>query len=296
MRFEYIDTAKIEEAVSFLAKYGKKAVPLAGGTDVVRQILEKRLHPEFLINLGEGLKLDYLKSDSRGGIQIGALTTIRRVEESQILSRPYIALRQAAASIGSTAIRNVATVGGNLCNAAPCADMAPALMCLSAEAHILGVDKERFIPLENFFMGPGQTVLATGEILKEIRIPEPLSGTESVYLKHTRSPIDLALVGVAIAIVIDENLVCNDIRIVLGAVAPTPLRASTAEALLRGKKITHSLIDECACAAATEAKPITDVRAEAEYRRTIIKVLTRRGLEQTAQTALAQVSCTEKET
>ena len=192
----------------------------------------------------------------------------------------YPVIAQAAGLLGSVAIRNVATIGGNLANAAPSADTAPALVGLSARAKIVGPNGERLIPLKDLFAGPGETVLTTGELLVEIQVPVPLPGTNGVYLKHSRSTVDLAVVGVAAIMVLGKDNVCTDIKIVLGAVAPTPIIARTAEEILVGKRVDKALIKKSAQAAAYEAKPIADLRASAEYRREVTRVLAMRAIKE----------------
>ncbi len=280
MRFNYLEPATIEEAVSLLSKYDGKAKAMAGGTDLLVQIRSKAIKPEYVVDIGCIPGLDYINYDEKQGLRIGALTTIRAIEKSAKLRQIYPAISQAAGLLGSVAIRNVATIGGNLCNAAPSADTAPALIGLSAKATIVGPGGERVVPLEDFFTGPGGTVFKTGELLVEIQVPVPPPDTKGVYLKHSRTAVDLAVVGVAVIMVLEPGGVCKDIKIVLGAVAPTPLRAKKAEGVLRGGKIESALIEEAAQVAAGEAQPISDVRASAEYRREIVKVLTRRAIKQ----------------
>jgi carbon-monoxide dehydrogenase medium subunit len=280
MRFNYLEPTTIKEAVSLLSKYDGRAKVIAGGTDLLVQIRDKVILPEYVVDITYLPGLDYISYDKKQGLKIGALTTIRALEKSGELLQACPVIAQSAGLLGSVAIRNVATVGGNLCNAAPSADTAPALIGLSARAKIVGPGGERVVPLEEFFTGPGQTVLKTGEMLAEIQVPVPPPGTKGAYLKHSRSAVDLATVGVAVIMVLDSGEVCKDVKIVLGAVAPTPMRAKKAEEILRGKKIGPALIEKAAESASVEAKPITDVRASAEYRREMVKVFTRRAITQ----------------
>lgn len=280
MRFDYLEPATLEEAVSLLSKYNGKAKVIAGGTDLLVQIRAKSIAPEFVIDIGYIPGLDYIKYDATRGLSIGALTPIRAIELSDDIRQRYPILSDAAATLGSAAIRNVATIGGNLCNAAPSADNAPPLIGLSAKAKITGPGGERTIPLEDFCTGPGSTTLKTGELLVEIQVPVPPPGTRGAYLKHGRSPVDLAVVGVAVVMAIESGDICRDVKIVLGAVAPTPIRAKKAEEILKGKKVESSLIEKAAQAASEEAQPITDVRASAAYRADMVKVFTRRAIEQ----------------
>ncbi len=280
MRFNYLEPATVEEAVSLLGKYDGKAKVVAGGTDLLVQIRDKLIAPEYVVDIGYISGLDYIDYNETQGLRIGALTTIRAIEKSSKICQVYPAISQAAGLLGSMAIRNVATIGGNLCNAAPSADTAPALIGLSAKGKIIGPDGEKFVSLEEFFTGPGCIVCEPGELLVEVQVPVPPPGTKGVYLKHGRSAIDLATVGVAVIMTLEPGVVCRDVKIVLGAVAPTPMRAKKAEEILRGKKVEPALIEKSAQVAADEARPITDVRASAEYRKEMVKVYTRRAIAQ----------------
>lgn len=280
MRFEYLEPKTVEEAVSLLSKYDGKAKVIAGGTDLLVQIRNKTIEPGYVVDIEGIAGLDYIKYDDRQGLTIGALTPIRSLERSPELQRRFPVISQSASQLGSVAIRNVGTIGGNLCNAAPSAETAPALIGLSAKAKITSPSGERLVPLEDFFTGPGTTVLGKGELLVEIQVPVPEPNTKGIYLKHgLRGTIDLAIVGVAVVATFETNgEICKDIKIVLGAVAPTPIRARKAEGILRGKKIDEALIDQSAEVAANEARPISDVRASAEYRKEMVKVFTRRAI------------------
>jgi carbon-monoxide dehydrogenase medium subunit len=283
MRFEYLEPATIEEAVSLLTKYNGRAKVIAGGTDLLVQMRQKVIRPDCIVDIMNIPGLDYINYDEKKGLRIGALTTIRSLEKSAELRQRYPVISQAASQLGSVAIRNMGTLGGNLCNAAPSAETAPALIGLSAKARIVGPDGERVVPLEDFFTGPGTTVLKTAELLVEIQVPVLPPRTKGVYLKHAiRGTIDLAIVGVAIIITLEpETKVCEDIKVVLSAVAPTPMRAKKTEELIRGKRIDDTLIIDGAESASTEARPISDVRASAWYRTEMVKVLTRRALRET---------------
>lgn len=279
MRFNYLEPASVEEAVSLLSKHDGKARIIAGGTDLIVKLKDRAIKPEYVVDIGYIPGLEYIDYDKKKGLRIGALTTIRAIEKSDKLSQAYPVICQSAGLLGSMAIRNVATIGGNLCNATPSADMAPALLGLSAVAKITGPGGQREVLLEEFFTCPGGTCLKKGEILLEIQVPPPSPNTRGVYLKHSRTAVDLATVGVAV-IMTSENGTCKDIRIALGAVSPTPMRAKQAEDLLRGKKVTENLIEKVAQEAADESKPISDVRASVGYRREIVRVLTRRAIKQ----------------
>ncbi len=294
IKFEYLRPTSLEEAISLVAKYGDKAKVCAGGTDLIVKMRQKVLKPSHVVNIGSLAGLDYISYDNSKGLRIGALTTIRSIEKSsELREKGYGMLCHAASQMASGPVRNVATVGGNLCNAAPSADMAPGLIALSGKARIVGSGGERIIPLEDFFTGPGFTVLDADELLVEIQIP-PLSSPCSggAYFKHSiRGTVDLAIVGVAASLTLDStgNL-CEDARIVLGAVAPTPLRVHKAEDVLKGKNLKDDLIDEAARVASEEAHPISDVRSSAEYRSKMVAVFTRKALKAALEEAKSKES------
>jgi carbon-monoxide dehydrogenase medium subunit len=278
MPFDYLEPHTIEEAVSLLSRHNGKAKIIAGGTDLLNLIRTKMIRPEYVVDIGQLPGLDCVKYDDRGALSIGALTTIRTLEMSAELKEFHPVISQSAGQLGSMAIRNVGTIGGNLCNAAPCAETAPSLMGLGASVKIAGPAGERTIALEDFFSGPGQTDLRRGEMLVEIQVPPMPPQTRGVYLKHSiRGSEDLAIVGVAVIATLDSGC-CRNVKIVLGAVAPTPLRARNAEEVLAGKEIDDALIEKTARAASEESRPITDVRASADYRKEMVKVFTRRAI------------------
>jgi len=192
------------------------------------------------------------------------------------------ALGAACSKVGTPQVRSMGTVGGNLCNGSPSSDSAPPLIALNAAVKVLGVEGERVIPLEAFFVGPGETALRTGEILTEIQVPSPPLRTKLTYLKlPARTRVDMAAVSAAVLVTLDsKNEICQDIRIVLGAVAPIPLRARRAEEVVRGKKIDDQLIQRAAQRASEEAQPISDIRSSADYRREMVKVLTKQAIRQ----------------
>jgi len=280
-RFEYIAPKTLDEALKVLNKYKETARLLAGGTDLLLQMKKReRKIPEYVIDLKGIPELDYISHDT-DGLEIGALTTISAIEQSPRVQSEFPILTQAASLMASPQVRNRATFVGNICNAAASADSAPSLLVLSATVKIRGIRKERTIPLEQFFTGPGTTVLKPNEIVVGIRVPKQIPGTRGVYLKLSpRHSMDLAVVGVA-ASGVCQNGFCEDVRIALGAVAPTPIRVSGAESILKGHKISSELIDEAAKSAMNACKPRKNsYRASPEYRRDMVYVMTRRALNQ----------------
>ncbi|MDP2932210.1 MAG: xanthine dehydrogenase family protein subunit M [Chloroflexota bacterium] len=280
--FVYFEPKTISEAASLLARYKDEAKVIAGGTDLLVDMKHDRLQPKYLINIKAIPGLDYINFDSEG-LRIGALATIRALEKSAELQQKYPIISQTAHHFGSIAIRNVATIGGNLCHAVPSADTAPGLIGLSASARIMGNDGDRVVPLDYFFTGSGKTVLKTGELLVEIQVPPMPANTRGVYLKYAiRSKSDLPVVGVAVVATMEPKQgLCRDIKIALGNVAPTPIRACFAEEVIRGQQVTPALIEKCAQAAADEAHPRPgSIRASPEYKKAMVKVFTRKALEE----------------
>lgn len=285
----YLAPESVREALLLLLKHGNKSRLIAGGSDVLVPPEARASFPGYLISLERIRNLDYIRYDESGGLKIGALTTIGTLEKNALIKEKYDILAQAAGVLGTPAVRNRATIGGNLCNAAPSADCAPALMVLGAKLKINSVDKEWVTSIEDFFSGPGGTVIKPGQLLTEIQIPKPPPGSTGVYLKHTRNRgADLALVGVAVLIRL-KNGILEDIRIALGAVAPTPIRAKKAEAVLKGRALTDGLLKEAAQVAVSETSCIDDVRCSAEYRRSLVSTLLKRAVIEAAEKAKREI-------
>ncbi|MFH1125353.1 MAG: xanthine dehydrogenase family protein subunit M [Pseudomonadota bacterium] len=279
-RFEYLAPKTVKDCIDLLKRHGQKARVIAGGTDLVPRMKWGEVKPEVVIGLGQIPDLDEIEMIMSSGLKIGALTRVADLVQSGIVNEYYPILVRAASVLGSTEIRNRGTVGGNLCNAAPSADMAPALLVLDAKAVIASGKGERKIPLEEFFAGPGKTVLSDGEILVRLEAPPPRAQTGGEYIKlGIRKAMDIAVVGVAALITTDgTKSVCQEARIALGAVAPVPMRARDAETVLRGKALNEQVIDLASEAASREASPVTDIRASEGYRREMVRTLTRRAI------------------
>jgi len=280
-KFDYLEPKTIEEALSLLAQYKGRAKVIAGGTDLLPKLKRREIEaPEYIIDLKDIPDLDYIKHDEVDGLSLGALATIHAVEISPIVQERFGVLFQAAESMASRQVRNRGTIAGNLCNAVPSADAAPALLTLEASLKLASRKGERIVNIEDFFTGPNQSVLADEEILQEIRVPNLPRHGRGRYLKLTpRSAMDLGFVGVS-AVVVVEDGVCRDIRIALGAVAPTPIRARHAEDIVRGQKLSSEVIERAAQIASGECYPITDRRASEEYRCHMVEVLTKRAIQQ----------------
>jgi carbon-monoxide dehydrogenase medium subunit len=299
-KFEYLKPKTLDETIALLNQYGKKASLIAGGTDTIVMIKQKTMAPDLLISLQGIPGLNQIQCD--GTLRIGPMVTHRAIEKSELIRKQFSALADAVDVLGSIQIRNVATIGGNICTAAPSADTVPPLMVLGAQVKLKSAKSERTIPIEQFFVGPGETALQQAEILTEISIPKPLPNTGSSYWKHQRrQALDLPILGVAVLLSLDkatvtnpdilsttspistllhslerDEVVCKEIRIALGVAAPTPMRTIKAETLLRGKKISDEILEEVAETAAKEAQPRDSIRGEAWYRRDMVKVFVKR--------------------
>jgi len=277
--FEMYQPATLQEASRLLKENGTGGRFLAGGTDLVIAMKEKGLLPKYIVDLKRVPGLSGIRENSDGSITLGALTTMYAIETSPLIKKKYPFLAQSAAEVGSIQIRNRATIGGNMCNATPSADTAPALIALNATAKIASGSAERTIPLEDFFKGPGQTVMNPEEILTEIAIPKTSSELVGEYIKFSpREMMDLAYVGVAVAYSLAKDKKCTGVRVVLGAVAPIPLRAKRTEAALEGQILSEAGAEKAGQIAAEEAKPISDVRSSADYRRAMVGAMTKRAI------------------
>ena len=278
-KFDYHEPTTLAEACEVMAEFGNRAKPLAGGTDLIVNMKKKILSPEHVVSLG---RIEELKGiDSQDGtIRIGALTTVDEIAASEQMKAAYPALAHGASVLGSPLIRNLATAAGNLVSARPAADLPPSLMAYGAQAVLKKKDGERLIPLEDFVQGPGKTVMEPEEIVTHIVLDTPPSGSGAGYLKlGTRKALEISLVNVASYLALDEsgeNI--KSARIVMGAVGPTPLRATTAEKLLVGEKPSERIFEQAGEAALKDSRPIDDFRGSAEYRRAMVKVLTERTL------------------
>ncbi len=274
-KFTYHVPASVKEAIDLLAAYGTDAKLLAGGTDLLLAMKKRTVTSSHLVNLKAVPGLSGITADATG-LSIGALTTIADILASSVIKDAYTPLWDAASVMASPQIRTLATIGGNLVSAVPSADMAPPLMVLSARAHITGPAGERICPVEELFAGPSSCSLGPADILTRITIPSPKG--KGAYLKlMRRAALDLALVGVAAYVALDGKT-CTEARIALGAVAPTPMRATGAEAVLTGKAITEELAAQAGKVSGTICRPISDVRTTSDYRCSMVEVLTKRAL------------------
>ncbi len=273
---EYRRPRTVPEALSLLSQYRNKARVLAGGTDL---LVQKPSGVDCLIDVAE-LGLDYIRK-SDGGIAIGAGTKVGDIEFSPILTEGAgNVLRQAAQALATPTIRNMATIGGNICNASPAADLSVALMAVKAVMVVAGVYGTRTVPISAFFEAAAKTNLKEDELLIEIKIPWDGMAGRACFLKMRRHPtaVDLAVVNVAVRLK-ESGKSCDEVTIALGAVATTPIYAGRAEALIGGRELTPERIADAAREAANECRPIDDIRGTATYRKSMVEVYTRRALQ-----------------
>ena len=278
--FDYFAPQSLGDATALLGRYETKARLLAGGTDLFLRMERRVVEPGVLVDLKKVRALQGIKASAKG-LTIRAATPMEDIESSPLVQRRYGIIAEAAAAVGSIQTRNRATLGGNLCNASPAADTAPPLIALAARARITSSRREREVPLEELFLAPGKSCLQPNELLKEIFVPSPAGKCGSSFQRCTRTAMDIALVNCAVFLtLVPRRGVIGDIRIALGAVAPTPVRARPAEDVLKGKNPDKDSIEEAAALAAASVSPIDDVRSSANYRRAMVRVLTRRAIEE----------------
>ena len=269
---EYHRPSTVTEAVLLVKRSG--AIPMCGGTDV---LVEQNPTVRELVDLSR-LPLSYIRRMGNG-ILIGATTRISQIERSSMLNRPpFDIIRDAVKDFGTIQIRNMATIGGNVCNGIPSADTPPPLIALDTVVKVEGVNGSRKLPLEQMYRHVRKLSLKRGEILTELRIPMPPSRTAAAYVRLSRSEVDIALASAAVRISLDRRDRVTANRIVLGAVAPIPLRARKSEDYLLGRVLDQQTLTECSHLASEESRPIDDVRATAQYRREMITVLVERAI------------------
>ena len=290
MRFDYFEPTSLDEA-SGLLREGKGARrPLAGGTDIVIQLRRRVARTEGLVNLKRIPELSGWTCEPGRGLRLGACTPMRDLEMSAAVGERFPSIREALQVVGSLQLRNLASVGGNLCNASPSADTAPPLIVLGAAASLWTDESRReTVSVENFFEGPGASVLGAGGLLLAVEVPEPEPLTGDAFERFTpRSAMDIAIASAAAAVTLDAaGQRVQAVRIALGAVAPTPIRALRAEDLVREKEPIPKLLEWAGAAAMGECRPIDDIRGTAAYRKELIRILVQRVLRQAVERARA---------
>lgn len=330
-RFEYLEPTSIKGACSLLLQEGTR--PIAGGTDLLVIMKQKVVTPKALVNLKKIPNLNHIENNKGKGLTIGALATLHDVASSPVIQQRFAPLSQAAASVGTAQVSNLATLGGNVCldsrclyynqshlwkqSIEPChkiggntchvvkgddhcvalfvADTTPALIALGAELILASPDGEKQVALEEFYTGKGEKVniLQRGQVVTEIRVPEPAPQTGGVYLRYSlRQAVDFAVVGVAALISLEQGEgVCQHARIALSSVASKPVRAAGAEKLLKGKQFDDKVLEELEQAVLKEVNPVTHMGIPASYKRKVIGALTKRAVKQAWQQAKSRNFC-----
>jgi carbon-monoxide dehydrogenase medium subunit len=274
--FAFARPANLAEAFALMKEHGPGARLLAGGTDLLVQMKMERLRPDLVISLAGVKELEGIAAGD--SLTIGAATTIWAISKSPEIGAQLPALREACNAFSTVSIMFMGTIGGNLCNASPAADSAPALLVHDAGVVVRSVRSERTVPLAEFFTGPGKTVLKPGEIVTAVAVPKPAAGTGSAFLKVSRVVADISQVCAAVSVTRDGSKVTG-CRIALGSVAPTPVRIARAEAALVGADGTTDAFAAAAEIVAADINPISDVRASESYRRQVARTIVRDALQ-----------------
>jgi carbon-monoxide dehydrogenase medium subunit len=277
--FEYFRAKSLEELLMIKTEYQSEI--LAGGTDLIIKMKKGKKNPTSLIDIKRIPDINKIEFNPDGSISIGPLVTFTDILDNSLLKQKCPILYQAAEVLGTTQIRNRATIGGNICNGSPAADSLPPLICLEAQLLLINTQGERWMPIEKFYKGPQETCLRSDEFLSEIRIPPFPPKTSSIYLKlGVRKSLEIAIVNIGILATSNgDREVPDDIKISLGSVAPTPIRSRKAEDVLRGEKISKDLIENAAFIVQKDTNPISDLRGTAEYRYEMAYVMTKKALE-----------------
>ncbi len=289
-KFDYFRPGTVAEALAALSPGEPvRNQVFSGGTDLIPKLKSRAIKaPPRVIDLKGIVGLAFIDFQVDAGLRLGANATIREVAQASVVLTHYPALAAGAGLIASNQLQHRGTIVGNICNAVPSADSAPPLLAHDAQVVCVGASGERSVAIADFFVAPGVTALAAGEIVKEIRLPLPTPGERSVYLKlASRGRMDLAVVGVAVTAVVNGG-VFQQVRIGLGSAAPIPVRATEAETALKGQRVSAELIAQAASIAAANASTRSSHRASADYRREMIEVLVRRALTQVTETPPSQ--------
>ena len=276
---DYVAPTSLSEAVSVLSANGDRARPLAGGTDIIVQLRGGRRELDVLVDAKSIPELNQIELTDEG-LRLGAAVPCYEIYQNQAVAAAYPGLIDAAGLIGSIQIQGRASIGGNLCNAAPSGDSIPPVITLGGQAHINGPNGWRAVAAEDFCTGPGRSVLEPGEILVGIQIPAPAANSGTAYLRFIpRNEMDIAVAGVSSSVVLDASgQTIQSARIALASVGPTPILATAAGDSLAGKAVSEDAIAEAGRLASEAASPITDMRGTIRQRHHLVDVLTRRTL------------------
>jgi carbon-monoxide dehydrogenase medium subunit len=285
--FDYATPESVADAVVMLSDHGKNACVLAGGTDLIVQLRENRRRTDLVVDVKKIAELNALSYDAANGLTIGAAVPCYRIYGDAEIATAYPGLMDAARLVGGTGIQGRASLGGNLCNASPAGDTIPPMIVLSGEAEIAGPNGTRKVAVEDFCTAPGRTVLGDGEFLVSLHFPAPAPNSGAFYRRFIpRNEMDIAVVGVGASVVLSEDRSSFvSARIAVGAVAPTPLFVRDAGDALAGQPVSAETIGRAAELARDAARPISDMRGTAEYRKHLTSVLTRRVVEGAVQRA-----------
>ncbi|MFH0725299.1 MAG: FAD binding domain-containing protein [Pseudomonadota bacterium] len=281
--YDYMKPASLDEAISLLSIHGPGATLIAGGTDVLVNMRNRKITPKVLVSIRGIKELQYIRKDN--DYHIGAMTPHAMLDHSPLVRSELAALQQGASQVGSVQLRNVATIGGNICNAAPSADTAAPLLVFDAVAVLKSAEGNREIAVRNLFKGPSVCDLHPGEILVELKIPGKMAGYGSYYHKHVRrKALNLPIIGVAVAIKLTAENIIEDAKIGLTVVAPTPIRADIAENYLKGKPFTDDVLAEAGRLASSPecCSPRDSLRCEGWYREDMVRVLIPRAAKKAA--------------
>lgn len=290
-RFEYVGPRSLPEVCSLISGGARdEAMLLAGGTDAILQMRRRERVPRRVIGLKGVADLDFIREQPDGGLAIGAMTTLDTLLTVPAVGERYAILRETVAQIGGPELRNIATIGGNIAGALPCADLPPALMTLDAQIKLSSHRGERWMTLRDFFPEFGRTVAQDDELLSEIKLPRPAPYSAGTYLKfHDRQSMDMTVLGVSAFVVLDDDRrTVRELRLAYANGAPTVFRATKAEAVLRGQALTEKGLDAVAEAACSESSPRTSWRANAGYRLSLIRALTKRAIRRSWEIASSQ--------
>jgi aerobic carbon-monoxide dehydrogenase medium subunit len=282
--FEYFEPLAIGEATQILANYGEKAQILAGGIDLIPRMQKGIIRAEYVVNIQKIPELDFIETNEKGGITFGAMRRLHSIELSKAIQSGYPILYEAVHQITSVQARYMGTAVGNLCVATPASDVATVLYALGAQLKIAGPKGERIESIEKFYVAFRKMSLERGEMVTQVILPGPTPATGTAFLNLVRTHADIAKVNTAVALSVQDGI-CREVRIAIGSVAPTTIRAVRAEAVLTGQKVTPEAMDEAAVTAAGETSPITDLRSTDTYRREMARVLVRRALDKALERA-----------
>jgi aerobic carbon-monoxide dehydrogenase medium subunit len=282
--FEYFEPRSVGEATGILSDYGEKAQILSGGVDLIPRMQKGDIQAEYVVNIQRIPGLEYIGPDEKQGITFGAMSRLRSIEVFKTIQNKYPILYEAIHQITSVQAKYMGTAVGNLCVATPASDVATSLFALGAQLKITGLRGERIEPIEKFYVDYRLTSLKRGEMVTGVVLPHPPPGTGTAFFNLVRTHADIAKISAAVAVLV-QNGICREVRIAIGAAAPTVFRAAKAEKLLTGQKITAEVMNEAAETAAGETNPMTDLRSTAGYRKEMARVLVRRALEKALERA-----------